>query len=200
MAKTITLTGRTREGIGRTAAKGLRNEGKVPAVLYGQGEPKAVELTTAELSKAISTVDAENVVVELSLEDAKSTHLALIKDLQVHPLRDTVIHLDFHEIDKDKLITADVAVHEIGDCEGLKQGGMLEIFLRHLHVECKPMDLPSVIEVNITNLQVNESVLVSDIQVPEGVKILNPADVIVFTVQPPRVKGCNKTEAASAES
>lgn len=200
MAKAIELKATRRNLTGRSGAKRIRGSGKVPAVLYGHGNARPIELDRTEITKAVRYVDAESILVELEVSDEGKTskHLALLKDLQVHPLKDNLVHVDFQELDKNKKMHAEVPVVEIGEPAGVKLGGILEHNLRHLHVECLPLDLPESIEVDVSKLELEQALHVSDIVPPKGVTILNHPELRVFAVHAPKAEE-EPAPAAAAE-
>jgi large subunit ribosomal protein L25 len=201
MSERIELKAAPRQLTGRSGVNKLRAAGKLPAVLYGATDPQPLELSTVDFIEALQSAESENVLVNLSIEgegkQAKA-HLALIQEIQHHPIQDTVLHIDFHEVRQDQKIQANVPIHEIGTATGVKdQGGILDHLIRDLHVECLPNDLPSHIDVDISGLKMEESITVGDIQLPDGVVALVDAEQPVFMVHPPRVK--EEEEAPAAE-
>jgi large subunit ribosomal protein L25 len=200
MAKAIELKATRRNLTGRSGAKRTRGSGKVPAVLYGHGNARPIELDRAEITKAVRFVDAESILVELEVSDEGKTskHLALLKDLQVHPLKDNLVHVDFQELDKNKKMHAEVVVNAVGEPAGVKLGGILEHTLRHLHVECLPLDLPESIEIDVSKLELDQALHVSEIAAPKGVTILNHPELQVFAVHAPKAEEEPAPAAAGA--
>jgi len=192
MSERIALKATPREMRGRSGTKKLRASGRVPAVLYGSGDPQNLELITVEFIEAFQQAESENVLVDLTIEGEKSgskAHLALIQEIQHHPIKDTVLHIDFHEVRQDQTIQAHVPVHEEGIPEGVKNGGgILDHLIRDLHVECLPKDLPGHLSVDVSHLKLEESLTVSQMPLPDGVKALQDPELPVFMVHPPRVK------------
>ncbi|MDD5263116.1 MAG: 50S ribosomal protein L25 [Methylacidiphilales bacterium] len=187
MAKRITLKAEPRTTRGRSQSKKNRSAGKIPAVLYGHGAPKTIQLSAVEIVSAINATGREAMLVDLELESKK--HLAVISELQIHPVKDKLLHVDFHEVDPNKKMHAEVAVHEVGEPAGVKVGGgILDHLLRHLRVECLPQDLPSEIVVDVSALEIGQSIHVKDIKLPTGVVVANPPDLTVFAVHAPKVE------------
>ena len=196
MAKTVSLQVSQRAGVGRTALKAVRKSGRVPGVLYGKSKDKAVrarsiEIDGKKLASLLQSSSSENVLVDVELTDAGGKkvdqHLALLVDVQHHPIKDYVIHVDLHEIAQDEILHAEVPVSSIGEPAGVKTGGgLLETMLRTIRVACLPRDLPELITVDVTHLEIGHSVHVSELKLPEGVKVTNPAELPVFSVFAPK--------------
>lgn len=200
MAKKLSLKGSPRSEIGRTAVKATRRAGRVPGVLYGKGKSQAVQFDAVELKRALHQSESENTLVNLELQgDGQAeSRLALVQDVQVDPLTDTILHIDLHEVRQDEVLTAEVALHHQGEPAGVKTGGgLLETIMHSLEVECLPQDLPDHIVVDVSHLELDESIHVRDIQVPAGVKILNHPELTVFTVKPPKTSAEEETAAAA---
>ena len=173
--------------MGRNQVKKNRSTGKIPAVLYGQGEARSIQLSAIEIVSAINVSGREAMLVDLEIDSKK--HLAVISELQIHPVKDKLLHVDFHEVDPKKKMHAEVALHELGEPAGVKVGGgILDHIIRHLRVECLPQDLPSEITVDVSSLEIGQSIHVKDIKLPAGVTVSNPPDLTVFAVHAPKVE------------
>ncbi len=197
MAQRIQLKAVSRTQLGKSKVRQARAAGRIPGVLYGHGEPQPLELAAVEFISAIQKASSENVLVDLEIGGSK--HLALIQEVQHHPLRDKVLHVDFHEIDPNQKIHAEVPVHELGEAAGVKNGGILDHSLRTIKVECLPQHLPESFTVDISQLEVGQAIHVGDLPVPEGVVIQNNAELPVFMVHAPRVEAAaTDTPAAAA--
>lgn len=176
--------------------KQLRRGDRVPGVLYGKGSSQPVEFQAVELGKVLHQSGSENALVNIEIEGDAASHLALVQDIQIDPLTDRILHVDLHEVRQDETLRAEVSVHAIGEPAGVKTGGgLLETLLHTLSVECLPKDLPDSIDVDVTQLGLDQSIHVSEIQVPAGVRLLNPPALPVFTVKPPKT-GTEETAAA----
>jgi large subunit ribosomal protein L25 len=186
MAKRIAIKAESRISTGRIQAKKSRVAGKIPGILYGLGESKPIHLSAVEIVQVINATGGESALVDLEI-DAKK-HLALISEFQVHPVKDKLLHVDFHEVDPNKKMHAEVAVHETGEAAGVKEGGILDHVLRHLRVECLPANLPAGFTVDVSSLAVGQSIHVRDIALSQGVTILNDAELTVFAVHEPKVE------------
>ncbi|MCS7232985.1 MAG: 50S ribosomal protein L25/general stress protein Ctc [Synergistetes bacterium] len=176
-----------REKIGKGESKKLRREGYIPAILYG-GSLGAlpIKLQRGEVIRNISERDIEHTVYTMKLDDGKECDV-LVKDIQVDPITDEVIHVDFLELEKGKAITVEVPIVIVGKevCKGVKMGGILEQYLWSVEVECLPRNIPDRIEVDVTNLEMGESIHVEDLQLPEGVKVLEDPETTVVVISEP---------------
>ncbi|MDR1191784.1 MAG: 50S ribosomal protein L25 [Verrucomicrobiales bacterium] len=187
MAKRIAIKAESRSGTGRIQAKKSRAAGKIPGVLYGLGEANPIHLSAVEIVAAINATGGESTLVDLEIDATK--HLALISEFQVHPVKDKLLHVDFHEVDPNKKMHAEVAVHETGEAVGVKDGGgVLDHILRHLRVECLPADLPSHFTVDVSALALGQAIHVKEVPLPKGVTILNDPELTVFAVHAPKVE------------
>jgi len=183
----VALTAQVREKAGKGVARGLRRDARVPAVLYSHGKSMPISMVNKDVTKILNIEGGEHALINLKLEGAKESgeRMALIKDYQVDPRSGALMHLDLMEVAMNEKVKIQVAVHITGNAIGVKEGGIFQYGLRTLEVECLPNQIPDNIEVNITNLKVNESLHVRDITAPEGVRILTDGDSTVATIQPP---------------
>jgi large subunit ribosomal protein L25 len=191
MAQQVKLKAEKRTVVGRNAIKKIKAQGLVPGVIYGsQGEPIALQVEARALINVLAHALSEHVLVELEIADgSQSTNrLALIQEVQHHPLRPELLHVDFHAVSATEKITSEVPIEAIGDALGVRTfGGLLEHSLRTLEVECFPQDLPEIVRIDVTNLNIGESLHVRDIPLPSGVESLTPADLTVVSVVASRV-------------
>lgn len=175
-----------REGTGKGAARKIRAGGKVPAVVYGHGiDPLHVTIDSRELYHVLHTDAGMNVLVDLRVDG--DHFLAMPREVQQDHLRGRFIHVDFLRIARDEKIAVEVPIQIVGDSHGVKEGGVIEHHLWDLHVECFPQDVPAAVEADISKLGINESLKVSDLQVPSQITVLTPADESVVSVVPPQV-------------
>ena len=188
MAKQVKLSARPRADVGRNSVKHLRSRGVVPAVIYGhKDQPSNLEINTREISAVLKHAVGENILVELDI--AGATKLSLIQEVQHHPVRGDILHVDFLEVAMDELLHTEVPIESFGEADGVKNfGGLLEHSLRSLHIECLPKDLPEIIRVDVSALGLNQSLHVRDLVLPEGVKATSDADLTVFIVAEPKVE------------
>jgi large subunit ribosomal protein L25 len=199
MAQQVKLKVEKRSVVGRNAIKKIKAQGLVPGVIYGsQAEPIPLQVEARALTNVLAHALSEHVLVELEIADgSQSTNrLALIQEVQHHPLRPELLHVDFHAVSATEKITSEVPIESVGDALGVRTfGGLLEHSLRTLEVECFPQDLPEIVRIDVTNLNIGESLHVRDIPLPSGVESLTPADLTVVSVVASRV-GEEVTETA----
>lgn len=198
--KSVPLTVYPRTLTRRAAAKKLRNSGRIPAVIYGrQGAPQTLEVDGKALSDMFKHAVSETVLVDLTVDkDARAKRLALVQEIQHHALSGQVLHIDFHEIKEDEKVSVSVPVEAIGEAVGVKSGGgTLEHVLHKLKVRCLPKDLPEVINVDVSALEIGRAVHIGEIPAIPGVEILGDKTAPVFAVAAPVTE---EQEAAAAEA
>lgn len=180
------LSGSVRENRGKGVARSLRTSGRVPAIIYGHGrEPQSLSIDTRELEKLLSHISAENTVIDLSV-DGKSAR-TLIREIQRHPFKKQILHVDFQELVAGEKVIVRVPIVLMGVPAGVRMdGGVLDQTLRELEVEVDPANIPNHIEVDVNELTIGSSVHVSDITLPEGVEIVGDEDASVCVVSAPR--------------
>ncbi len=188
MAKQVKLSARPRADVGRNSVKHLRTRGVIPAVIYGhKDQPSNLEINTREIAAVLKHAIGENILVELDI--AGTPKLSLIQEVQHHPVRGDILHVDFLEVAMDEVLHTEVPIESFGDADGVKNyGGLLEHSLRSLHIECLPKDLPEIIRVDVSALGLNQSIHVRDLVLPAGVKATSDADLTVFIVAEPKVE------------
>jgi large subunit ribosomal protein L25 len=192
MAQQAKLTVQTRAVIGRNAVKKVRKQGLIPGVIYGVGqEPINLEVNGRQLSTVLARSASENILLELEIVDGdnRRNSLAMIQEVQHHPLQRQILHVDFHAVSATEKITAEVPIETVGEPVGVKTGGgLLEHILRDLEVECLPGDLPDRIQVDVSSLDLNQSIHVKDLQLPAGVEAVTDGDLTVVAVSTARVE------------
>lgn len=189
MAKQVKLTATRRTGIGRSAVRKLKAQGAVPAVIYGaKSQPESLQVSKRDISNILSHASGENVLVELEIE-GETGRVALMQEVQHSPLGGDILHVDFHAISMDEMIEADVPLEPTGIAEGVKTfGGLLEQNIRSLEIECLPKDLPDFISVDVSNLNIGDSIHVRDLPLPDGVTTRVQPDLTAFSVVAPTVE------------
>jgi large subunit ribosomal protein L25 len=191
MAKQVKLSARPRAAAGRSAVKKIRTEGVVPAVIYGGKDPASnLEISRKEIESLLAHAVGENILVELEIEEnGKTTNrLSLIQEVQHHPIRGDVIHVDFHAVSMTEEIEAEIVLEPVGEPIGVKTfGGLLQQSMRSLTVRCLPTNLPELIAVDVSGLNVGESLHVRDIALPTGVVAEDDPDLTAFLVSEPTV-------------
>ena len=179
-----------RTGKGKEEARRLRNQGLIPAVVYGQREEAIpVTLNPQELSKVLRGGAGERTLINLTIEglqDGPLTKTVILKEKQIDPLKRTLLHVDLYTIAMDEEIYVDVPIHIVGKSPGVEQGGVLEQVLREIEVKCLPGDIPSRIDVDVSALDVGDSIHVGDITLEKAKIQVDPEQTLV-TVVPPTV-------------
>jgi large subunit ribosomal protein L25 len=199
MSKQIKLAAQTRSVAGRTSVKKLRAAGKVPAVIYGATTASAnLQVGAREINEVLSHATGEQMLVELEIHDGNKTTntLALIQEVQHHPVRSIVLHVDFHAVSADEKLHAHVTVEVVGEAVGVKTyGGRLELMLHDIEVECLPKDLPEIIKLNVSQLNVGDAIHLRDVELPAGVTFRGDGDLTVLRV----AASTTGTEEAAAD-
>ncbi|MCU1490265.1 MAG: ribosomal protein Ctc-form [Acidimicrobiaceae bacterium] len=183
----ITLVAQPRLEQGSAASRRLRRAGRVPAVLYGHGaDPRALSVDARDLRTALSTESGLNALLDLDL--AGTSYLAIAREVQRDPLRHTVAHVDFQVVRRDEIVSADVPLVLLGEALGVSRaGGTVEHVLVNLTIKAKPADIPSSIELDISELSVGDAIRVADLPLPAGVVTETDPETAVVVAVPPRV-------------
>ncbi len=184
----IALKASLREGKGKQKSIKVRKEGLVPGIVYHRGEQSvSISLVEKDLLKILRSSEGENVLISLTVEGSKKkARPVLIKEIQTHPVKRNVLHVDFNEISLSEKITVEVEVTAQGESIGVKQdGGVLEHVLREVKVQCLPTDIPKHIDVDVSGLKLGDSIHVRDLKVSDKIKVLTDADVLLFQVKLP---------------
>jgi len=189
MANTATLPAQKREGAGKGVARKLRAAGRLPAVLYGRElDPVHLSLDAKEAEQLFRSISVDNTIVELKVEGEKKPYETLIREIQIHPLRLTLTHVDFLRIQAGVTVDVNVPVHLIGIPEGVKNsGGVLEQIIHDLPVRCIPSKIPRSIDIDVTHLDLNESLHIFDVEFEEGVEVTIEQKRTVCSVAVPKV-------------
>jgi large subunit ribosomal protein L25 len=192
MAKQLKLKAQVRARAGRPAARKLRRQEIVPASICAKGETsQLVQVDKKEITKLLANATSEHVLVDLEIADGSKTtnRLALIQEVQHHAVRRDVIHVDFHAVRADEKLHAAIPIEPIGEPNGVKNfGGVMDIAIHELDVECLPKDLPDIIRVDVTELNIGQSIHVRDLQLPAGVVAKANPELTVVSVSAPRVE------------
>ena len=187
MATSATIHATARDGRGKGAARTTRRGGRIPGVLYGHGEESvALSVDAAELKRLVHAISIENTIVDLDLGGSEP-YKVLIRELQRHPVRDEFLHIDFFHVAMDEKLQVEIPIVLVGTPTGVKnKGGVLDHQLRELEVYCLPGNIPEKVELDVSALDIGDSVHVSDIRLGD-VEILTDADRAVVAVLAPTV-------------
>jgi large subunit ribosomal protein L25 len=200
MAVTANLAARPRSETGKGVNRKLRASGRVPAVVYGHGEDtRPLTVDAHELERLLATVRVESTLIELSIEGERAPVRALVRELQTHPYRENVLHIDFYQIHAGEALTVEVPIRLVGASPGVRAGGIMQHALTELEIRCMPDQIPQVLEVDVSALEIGDSIHVSDIALPEGIEVLVDAERSVCSVIPPTVAAAEGEEAVPAE-
>ena len=186
------LSGKIREKTGKVATKEVRRNGEIPAVLYGLKDNLSFSVCPDNL-KDILTVKGQNALIDLNLGGNKKRKV-ILKEFQSHPLKERWVHVDFLEVDVTKTVKVSVDVHLIGKSAGEKMGGLVNQVLKSVHVECLPVDIPQSFDLDVTAVELGQVLHVSDLSLPDKVKILHQPNEVILSVHLEKVKEEEKTE------
>jgi large subunit ribosomal protein L25 len=184
------LTAEIREGVGKEKAKKLRSKGLIPAIFYGpRAQTIPLVIDSKELAKALRTEAGENVLIDLDIRKGPQSDrkVVMLKAIQVDPLQRATLHTDFYEVAMDEMVTVEVPVHLVGKPEGTKVGGILEQVRRVIQMQCLPGDIPKSIDIDVSALNIGDSIHVQEINV-EKAKIISDTNFTIATVVPPVVE------------
>ncbi len=198
--KSLSLKAFPRAVVKRSRVRKLRATGRVPAIIYGrQTKPQNLEVGLKEIEDLIHHSVSETILVDLAVDgEAKLRRLALVQEVQHHPLSGKVLHVDFHEVAENEKVTVTVPVETAGEAAGVKTGGgVLEHVLFKLKVRALPRDLPEVITVDVTPLEIGQSIHLGEIPLPPGVEVIGDRKVPVISVAAPITEA---QEAAALEA
>ncbi len=191
--KSITIKGSERESVGKVATKALRNAGAVPCVLYGGDQPVHFSAEEKAFKSLVYTPNAHTVVIDLG----KKTYNAVLQDVQVHPVSDKILHIDFFQLNESKEITMEVPVKIVGTSPGVLLGGDLRLNQRRLKVRALPKHLPDFIEANISELQMGNKLYVTKVETKDF-KLMHPDNTVICQVKISRAAMKAAQEAAKA--
>ncbi|MDD5448537.1 MAG: 50S ribosomal protein L25/general stress protein Ctc [Actinomycetota bacterium] len=188
----IKLKAAVRKETGKGPARRARLAGEIPGVLYGPGtEPVPLLVKSKDLMEVLYHEGGLSALINLEIKAGreKKNQLVMIKEVQKHLLKDMVLHVDFLGVARERKITIRVPVVVTGEekSEGIKEGGIVQHNLWEVEVECLPTDIPESLPVDISQLNIGQHLLVSDLQPPAGVTVLNPPDEIVTAILAPRI-------------
>jgi large subunit ribosomal protein L25 len=198
--ETLEIQAEAREVGSKRQARRLRRDGKIPGVLYGPKTPPVpLELNKKEFSSRVAGLEGSHLVRLKSGSAALAAKVALVKEMQYHPISGDVIHTDLYEVDLTATIQVRVPLHFVGKAVGVVRGGILQPIVREIEVECLPMDIPEFFNVEVSALDIGDAVHIEDLQMPEGVTAIYETNFAFVTVVPPSVEEAPTPTAAVAE-
>jgi large subunit ribosomal protein L25 len=183
---TVSLSARARDTVGKGHARKLRQGGEVPAVIYGHSrEPQSLSLNSRDVEKLLTQIAGTSTVVELAIDG--STARTLIREVQRHPFKRQVLHVDFQELVAGEKVTLSVPIRFHGTASGVREGGgILEEILHQVHLRVDPMSIPDYIDVDVGPLTIGHSLHIRDLPLPEGAEVMDDEDATVCIVSAPR--------------
>jgi large subunit ribosomal protein L25 len=195
----VTLVADVGRAVGKSSARKIRREGKVPAIVYGQGtDPEPVAVPSRDLQHILGGAGGANTLINLDLSGR--SELVLARQVVRHPVRHNLVHLDFIRVRRDQAVSAEVPIHLIGEAQGHKDGGLLEQDTFTLSIEAKPGDLPAGIEADVSALGIGDQLTVADLKLPPGVATTqDPGDLVAHVSAPKGLDLPEEGEAAEGE-
>ena len=176
-----------REGLGKGAARALRRKGLVPGIVYGHNfGPIPVQVELEEIKRLLHYESIESMLIRMRLNGREET--VMIKEIQRHPVTYDILHVDFHRVSLTEEVTTRVPVELVGESVGVKEGGILEFPLRELEIRCLPTEIPEHITVDVSQMKIGDSIRVGDLELKEGVTVLDDPDTVIVLIAAPVVR------------
>ncbi len=201
--KDIVITVERRDGLGKEAVKKLRQVGKIPGVVYGGGkEPFPITVDRHVVQELLKQEAGENTIFLLKLKGAKQQRRAMIREIQIDPMTRDFIHIDFIRVTRGQKLTVSVPVELVGDCAGVRHGGVLDFSTRDIEMEVLPRELPEKITVDISELDIDQNITIEDLGdlMPKSARVLEDPGRVVVTIAPPRAATVEEEAAEAAEA
>lgn len=209
MSEQATLKAERREGTGKGVARKLRAAGKLPAVVYGGGDGHTdhISLDAHDAEYLFRNISVDNTIVDIDIEGEKEPVQTLVREIQMHPWKATLLHVDFLRIQKGVAVEMDVPLNLVGTPKGVRlDGGVIEQIIHDLPIRCIPSKIPETIEVDISEMELNDVKHIADITVDEGIEIMIAPDRTICSVSQPRAAAADEAvedvegeEGAAAE-
>lgn len=186
----IELKSNIRTSVGKGKAKALRRENRVPAVLYGpETDPVLLYINAKDLDQVMKNSSAGQLILNLVVQNGESyTKTTMVKELQVHPVSRNFLHVDFYEVSMDRKLKVNVPVVIKGKAKGVEAGGMLQIIRHELEILCLPLEVPESIEVDVTDLDMGDSIHIGDISPGSDIEFLEDAHSTIVTILTPTIE------------
>ena len=192
-----TLSANSRAETGKGAARKIRQAGNIPAVIYGHNrEPQSLVLNSRETEKLVKSISTKSTVIELSIDG--KTARTLIREIQRHPFKRTILHVDFQELVAGETVTVKCPIVYVGTPEGVRlEGGILDQIMHELTIQVDPGNIPNHIDVDVSGVKLGKSLHVSDLTLPAGIKVMDDAGSTVCVVAPPKVQAETPADGAA---
>jgi large subunit ribosomal protein L25 len=198
--ETLEIQVNARERGSKRQARRLRREGKIPAILYGpKVQPIALELNKKDFSTRVAGLEGSHLVRLKSESTMLADKVALVKEMQYHPISGDVMHADFYEVDLTATIEVSVPLHFVGKAAGVIRGGILQPIVREIQVECLPLDIPQFFNVDVSALDIGDSIHIEELPMPEGVTAVYDSNFALVTVATPTIEEEPAAAAAPVE-
>jgi large subunit ribosomal protein L25 len=182
----VRLNVQSRESRGSAASRRLRANGLIPGVLYGNGnDTHPFSIEERQLRRALTGDHGLHAILDVVLEGQQRPHHAVLKEYQLDPTRNRLLHVDLQEVRLDQAIHAQVVVELVGESAGVKEGGVLSQIQREVTVEALPMEVPDRLELDVSGMEIGDTLRLSDLRAPEGVTLLDDPETVLATVTPP---------------
>ena len=199
--ETLEIQVEMREVGSKRQARRIRRDGKIPGVLYGpKTAPVPLELNKKEFSNRVAGLEGSHLVRLKSGSTALADKVALVKEMQYHPITGEVVHTDLYEVDLTARIQVRVPLHFVGKAAGVVRGGILQPIVREIEVECLPLDIPEFFNVEVSALDIGDSIHIEELSIPEGVTVVSESNLALVSVVPPTVEEAPTPTAAPAEA
>ena len=194
------LAARRRSETGKGAARRLRAAGQVPAILYGKDqEPISLTLNAREALHLFHSISVENTIVNVQIDDDEEALETLVREIQMHAYRPDIVHVDFYCIERGVALELDIPANYVGTPQGVRDGGILEVILHEFRVKCLPSAIPDKIDIEISGLEIGDSIHASAITTDEGVELLTDPGQTICLVSAPRAEEEEEEEVDELE-
>lgn len=198
--ETIKLSVAQRQARGKGAMGRLRRSGSLPGVFYGPGKDAIpVCINAREFERKVEDVEGSHLIQLSSEATDLDEKIVLLKEVQHHPVDAAPVHVDFYEVDIGVPLQVNVPIHLVGKAKGVTAGGTLQHFRRDILVECLPLEIPEIVEVDVTELDIHDAVRVADVSLPSGVTVIEDAQLMLASVVAPTVSEQDEEEGAAAD-
>ncbi len=195
--KNTTLPVATRTDFGKNAAHRLRKAGFIPSVVYSHGEATPIKIATRDFYSVFKGYITESVLIDLEFSDDPGKKMkAFVKDYHKNPVNDDLLHVDFYKITMGEAIQTSVHLEIVGSAAGERVGGIVEVIERELAIEVLPSEMPEKIEIDVTNLEIGDSIHVSDLEEKESLTFLSSPDQVIVTCVAPHIPSAEEEEEA----
>jgi len=199
--ETLEIQVNARDPGSKQKARRLRRSGKIPGILYGpKTQTIALELNKKEFSSRVAGLEGSHLVRLKSDSASLVDKVALVKEMQFHPITGEVVHADLYEVDLTATIRVQVPLHFVGKAVGVVRGGILQPIVREIEVECLPLDIPDFFNVEVSELDIGDSAHIEDLTMPEGIKAIYESNSALVAVVPPTVEEAPTPTAAPVEA